>query len=79
MAATAGTTGENDLMSMLRQQYEDKTRREQGQHRRYEEQMRRADEQMKWVAEQTRWLEEQRLAMVSLLSELKSLKERGDR
>ncbi|KAK3839302.1 MAG: hypothetical protein JOS17DRAFT_179074 [Linnemannia elongata] len=78
-ATTAGTTGENDLMSMLRQQHEDQTRREEEQRRRYEEQMRRSEEQMKLLAEQTKRLEEQRLAMVGLQSELKSLKERGDR
>ncbi|KAF9153702.1 hypothetical protein BG015_002830 [Linnemannia schmuckeri] len=77
--ATAAAGGESDLMSMLRQQHEDQTRREEEQRRWYEEQMRRSDEQMKLLAEQTRRLEEQRLAMVDLQSELRLLKERGDR
>ncbi|KAF9280663.1 hypothetical protein BGZ88_012049 [Linnemannia elongata] len=79
MAKTAGTTDENDLMSMIRQQHEDQIRRAEEQRRQYEEQMRRSDEQMKLLAEQSRRLEEQRLAMMDLQSELKSLKESGDR
>ncbi|KAH7057829.1 hypothetical protein BKA57DRAFT_519018 [Linnemannia elongata] len=79
MAKTDGTTDENDLMSMIRQQHEDQTRRAEEQRRQYEEQMRRSDEQMRLLVEQSRRLEEQRLAMMDLQSELKSLKENGDR
>ncbi|KAK5827539.1 hypothetical protein F5H01DRAFT_361980 [Linnemannia elongata] len=79
MAKTASTTDENDLMSMIRQQHEDQIRRAEEQRRQYEEQMRRSDEQMRLLAEQSRRLEEQRLAMMDLQSELKSLKESGDR
>ncbi|KAG0295173.1 hypothetical protein BGZ96_012369 [Linnemannia gamsii] len=77
--AVAVTTalGEHDLISMLRRQHEEQSRREEEQRRWYEEQTRRSDEQMKVLAEQTRRLEEQRLVMVDLQAELRLLKERG--